>query len=174
MKNKCWQRCQEIYNIRHVTKSIKYLVKYLIPWRRRWGKRLHLTSDFSKFEFRSEDWDLVHQILSTIRAGTMSDVCQHLWRPWKLLFIYSCFENGCRKKCTRQSRKVLWVVLSSLFFKEIWKNGRRGMDLYLRVLKESNKTKFDSYSVRNSVLIISHVTFRDCRVYIFLRQPFSK
>ena len=29
------------------------------------------------------------------------------------------FEKGCRKKCTRQSRKVLLVVLSSLFFKEI-------------------------------------------------------
>ena len=48
------------------------------------------------------------------------------------------------------------------------------MDLCLKVLKESNKTKFDSYSVRNSVLIISHVTFRDCRVHIYLRQPFSK
>ena len=48
------------------------------------------------------------------------------------------------------------------------------MDLCLKVLKESNKTKFDSYSVRNSVLIISHVTFRDCRVHIFLRQPFSR
>ena len=40
--------------------------------------------------------------------------------------VYSCFEKSCRKKCTRQSRKVLWVVLSSLFFKEIWKNGTRG------------------------------------------------
>ena len=33
--------------------------------------------------------------------------------------VYSYFEKGCRKKCTRQSRKALWVVLSSLFFKEI-------------------------------------------------------
>ena len=40
--------------------------------------------------------------------------------------VYSCFKKGCRKKCTRQSRKVLWVVLSLLFFKEIWKNGTRG------------------------------------------------
>ena len=40
--------------------------------------------------------------------------------------IYSYFEKGCRKKCTRQTRKVLWVVLSSLLFKEIWKNGTRG------------------------------------------------
>ena len=39
---------------------------------------------------------------------------------------YSYFEKGCRKRCTRQSQKVLWVGLSSLFFKEIWKNGRRG------------------------------------------------
>ena len=36
-----------------------------------------------------------------------------------LLSIYSCFEKGCRKKCTRQSLKVLWVVLSALFSKEI-------------------------------------------------------
>ena len=33
--------------------------------------------------------------------------------------VYSCLEKGCRKKCTRQSRKVLWVVLSALFSKEI-------------------------------------------------------
>ena len=35
------------------------------------------------------------------------------------------------------------------------------MDLRLKVLKESNKTKFDSYSVRNSVLIISHNQWSD-------------
>ena len=40
------------------------------------------------------------------------------------------------------------------------------MDLCLQVLKESNKSRFDSYKVRNSVLIISHITFRDCRVHI--------
>ena len=41
------------------------------------------------------------------------------------------------------------------------------MDVCLWVLKESNKSKFDGYSVRNSVLIISHVTFWYCRVHIF-------
>ena len=41
------------------------------------------------------------------------------------------------------------------------------MDICLRVLKESNKSRFDSYSVRNSLLIISHITFRDCRLHIF-------
>ena len=39
---------------------------------------------------------------------------------------YSYFEKGCREKCTRQSRKVLWVVLSLLFFKGIWKNDTIG------------------------------------------------
>ena len=45
---------------------------------------------------------------------------------------------------------------------------RETMDTCLRVLKGSSKSRFDSYCVRNSVLIISHVTFRDCRVHIFL------
>ena len=38
------------------------------------------------------------------------------------LTIYSYFGKGCRKKCTRQSRKVWCVVLSALFFKEICTN----------------------------------------------------
>ena len=44
---------------------------------------------------------------------------------------------------------------------------REAVDVCLRVLKESNKRRFDSYSVWNSVLIISHITFRDRRVHIF-------
>ena len=41
------------------------------------------------------------------------------------------------------------------------------MDVCLRVLKESNKSRFESYSVRNCELIVSHITFRVCRVLIF-------
>ena len=44
---------------------------------------------------------------------------------------------------------------------------REAMDICLRVLKESKKSRFDSCSVRNSILIKSHITFRDCRVHIF-------
>ena len=62
----------------------------------------------------------------------------------------------------------------TVLLKKFEKMTREAMDLCLKVLKESNKTKFDSYSVRNNVLIISHITFRDCCVHIFLRQPFSK
>ena len=36
------------------------------------------------------------------------------------------------------------------------------MDVCLPVLKESNKSRFYSYSVRNKSLIISLITFRDC------------
>ena len=81
---------------------------------------------------------------------------------------YSYFEKGCRKKCTRQSRKVLWVILRSLFFKESQdRMAAEATDLCLRVLKESNKSRSDSCQGGNSVLIISHITFRDCRVHIF-------
>ena len=39
--------------------------------------------------------------------------------------------------------------------------------MFVWVLKESNKNRCDGFCVRNSVLSISHVTFRDCRVEIF-------
>ena len=85
--------------------------------------------------------------------------------PWNNApLLYSCFEKGCRKKCTRQSRKVLWVVCRSLVFKEISKNVTRG--------QENKKSRFDSYSVRNKC--IGHIPY-----YLsglsraqFLRQPF--
>ena len=44
---------------------------------------------------------------------------------------------------------------------------REAIDVCLPVLNESNKSRFDSYSVRKSALIMSHITFRDCRVHSF-------
>ena len=57
-----------------------------------------------------------------------------------------------------------WVRCSSKKFERM---SQEAVDVCLHVLKESNKRNFDSYSVRNSVLIISHITFQDCRVHIF-------
>ena len=37
---------------------------------------------------------------------------------------------------------------------------REAMDICFRALKRSSKSRFDSYTVRNSVLIISYITFR--------------
>ena len=48
----------------------------------------------------------------------------------------------------------------------------KAMKMCLRVLKESNKSMFDSYSRQEQLLIISHITFRDCRVHIFFPTPF--
>ena len=45
---------------------------------------------------------------------------------------------------------------------------RESMDICLRMLKESNKSRFDSYSVRKGVLNISQITFRDSRLHICL------
>ena len=62
------------------------------------------------------------------------------------------------------------------FSKKLGRRAGEAMDICLPVLKESSKSRFDSYSVRNSiyqysirnsVLNKSHITFRDCRVHIF-------
>ena len=72
------------------------------------------------------------------------------------------------KKYTRDNPEWFWgwfwVHCSSKKFERM---AREAMDVFLRVLKESNKGRFDSYSARNGVLIISHITFRDCCVNIF-------
>ena len=47
------------------------------------------------------------------------------------------------------------------------------MDVSLRVLNKGNKSRFHNYSVRNSVLIMSEISFWDCPVRFF-RQHFSK
>ena len=48
----------------------------------------------------------------------------------------------------------------TFFQKKFQRMAREAMDVCLRGLKESNKSRFDSYSVRKSTLIISHITFR--------------
>ena len=53
------------------------------------------------------------------------------------------------------------------FSKKFERMAREAMDICLQVLKESNKRRLESYTARNRVLIISHITFRDCRVHIF-------
>ena len=49
-----------------------------------------------------------------------------------------------------------WVLCSSKKFERM---AREAVDICLGVRKESNKSRFDSYSFRNSVLIISHIAF---------------
>ena len=87
--------------------------------------------------------------------------------------------NSSNTRYTAISRKVVaksardnhegycgwfWVRCSSKKFERM---AQQAVDVCLRVLEESNKRRFDNYTVRNSVLIISHITSRDCRVHIF-------
>ena len=69
------------------------------------------------------------------------------------------------------------MVFSSLFFKEISKKGTRGHGRMFGGgggLKESNKSRFDSYSVKNKN--IDHIPYylSELSRTQFLRQPFSK
>ena len=100
--------------------------------------------------------------------------------------LVSCFESSLQlsMKNTAILRKVVgkgargkperycgwfWVRCSS---KKFERRVQEAVDVCLRVLKESSKRSFDSYSVRNSVFIISHIAFRDCRVHIFVDNLF--
>ena len=51
--------------------------------------------------------------------------------------------------------------------KKLERRAWEATDLSLQVLKESNKSRFDSYRVRNSVLIIFHITVWDCPEHFF-------
>ena len=95
--------------------------------------------------------------------------CKLVWPIY--ISIYSYFETGCRKKARDNPDRYcgwFWVPFPS---KKFGRMAGEVMDVCLRVLKESNKSRFDSCSVRKSVLIISH---RDCQVHFFFRQSFSK
>ena len=81
---------------------------------------------------------------------------------------YSYFEEGFSDKVHATTPKgIVGGFEFTVFSKKIERIAREALDVCLRLLKKSNKSRFDSYSVRNSVLIISLITFRDCRVDIF-------
>ena len=99
-------------------------------------------------------------------------------RNYLTVLVYSYFEKGCRKKYTRQSQKVLWVVLRALFFKEIWKSGTGGgggVDGHMFTSAKGKKqTKWDRQLQSLGTVVISHITFRDRLVHIpptFLEGP---
>ena len=91
-----------------------------------------------------------------------------LWYFLEWSVLYSYFEKGCRKKCAHDNpeRYYGWFRVHCFLTKFEGMAGE-ATDICLRVLKESNKSRFDSYRVTNSVLVISQITFRDCWVHIF-------
>ena len=89
----------------------------------------------------------------------------HRQKSWD---TYSYFEKGCRKKCTRQSRKALWVVSVHCSSEKFERIGTKGQEnVFASANGKQQKLGSTATVVRNSVSIISHITFRDCRVHIF-------
>ena len=79
-----------------------------------WSEMIQSTKDTVKWNLNKFNWANIWR-----QGWTRSEE--------QFCVVYSYFKKShCRKKCTRQSRKVLWMVFSSLFFKQIWKNGTRG------------------------------------------------
>ena len=76
--------------------------------------------------------------------------------------------------CTRQSRKVIWDMISTLFLTTV------PVEPTLVAFLQHSQThfrglshQFFQISLKNSELKTTHNAFRDCRVHFF-RQPFSK
>ena len=120
------------------------------------------------------DMSLVFVVLKNI-VPQWKKVSQRSCWKWKLLtyFTQHCFyytdilRRVVRKSARNNPERYcgwFWVHCSSRKFERI---AREEMDVCLWVLKESNKSRFSSYSIRNNVLIIYHIAFWDCRVHIF-------
>ena len=77
----------------------------------------------------------------------------HVWHRDCEQNVYSYFKKGCRVKCLRLSRKVLWVVLNHCFAKKFERMTREAMDVCLRVLNESSKRSFDSYFIMSDPIL---------------------
>ena len=60
--------------------------------------------------------------------------------------VYSCFEKGCRKKCTRQPRKVFGWFCLPCSSKKFERMAQEATDICSQVLVEISKSRFDSYS----------------------------
>ena len=115
---------------------------------------------------------------------SIGNLCRISWRShslkkWVQMMMISpvyilCISGNTAilRKVVRQSARgnpkrycgLFWV---HCFSKKFERMVGEAVDICLRVLKVGNKSRCDSYSVRNSVLILSHITFRDCRVHIF-------
>ena len=101
------------------------------------------------------------------------------FRPWEVYFItkYNMQFSLCIQLFReRLSGKVHATILKgivggfefSFFFKESWKNWyERLCKCVCECQRKATKVGSTATVVRNLVLIISHITFRDCRVLIF-------
>ena len=90
-------------------------------------------------------------------------------RPYNGSWVCFNINNNIIQTYTATSRKVVgksardyperyfgWFCVHLSSSRKFERVAPEAMDVCLRVLKKSSKSRFDNYSVRNSVLIISH------------------
>ena len=88
-----------------------------------------------------------------------------------LCLLYTAISRKVVGKSMVDNLCLLYTAISrKVVGKRHMRQSRKAMDVCLQMLKDRHKrdkSRFDSYSARNSVFSISHTTFRDCQVHIF-------
>ena len=126
---------------------------------------------------------LSEKVHATIPKGIAS-VAGGILLPGVLFSLYALPSRGSAAKPTQHSRANaasyagyerycgrFWVHCSSKKFERM---AREAMDVCLLLLKENNKSRFNSFSVRDSVFIILILPFGIFACTFFFRQPSTK
>ena len=107
-------------------------------------------------------------MVSAVSEPNIPILCKNQIQPAHCIAIHRAISRKVVGKSPRDDPEGYsgWFRLHCSS-KKLERRAWEATDISLQVLKESNKSRFDSYRVRNSVLIISHITLRYCRVHIF-------
>ena len=87
--------------------------------------------------------------------------------PFEPNICIQLFQESLSKKCTRKFPKGIVGGFEFNVIQRNLKEWHKRPWKCLRLLKEATKEGSTDYTARNRVLIISNITFQDCRVHIF-------
>ena len=131
-----------------------------------------------RFEILNPDWPQTSAF-----GWTVASLSFIVWLVWvhyirnfffrKVFYNIQLFRETSEKKCTRQSRNVIWDMINTLFLTRSCRSYFCCFALALGNIVHGlsyHSFKFLSRTVNSKP---THNTFWDCRVH-FLRQPFSK
>ena len=107
---------------------------------------------------------------SSVENVAAERACQNYWGGGQIFLRIQLFRERLSEKVHATIPKgIVGGFEFSVLQRNLKELARTAMEKCFRVLKESNKSRFDSYS-RQETLYWSypmHGTFRDCRVHIF-------
>ena len=137
---------------------------YLLGW-------YHLFSDSRLlwFSILWSRWDSLYATFCWLFFATKINIQYYCI----LIFVAKFSRKVVKESAHNNTERYCGWFWAHCFAKKFERMAREAMNVCLWVLKESNKGRFDSPSVRNSGFVISHITFRYCPMHIFF-WPFSK